>query len=150
MLTPGKGAAGMGKLNTTFSGGCRNVWRGGRAQVFSGSEHTGVPSLCPRAEVPRTQAPAGVFPLLVVASSLLCAGCCGRCSRPCNTRPASRLPRRRRPGASAGWEAALLSHPEPPQGPFAPFLEKPSDRVVSQVGNQGPREPALCGHCRRS
>ena len=61
----------MGKLNTTFSRGCQNIWKGGRAQVFSGSEYTGVPSLCPRAEEPRTQVPAGVFPLLVVASSLL-------------------------------------------------------------------------------
>ena len=114
--------------------------------MFSASEHTRVPNLCPRVEVPRAQLPAGVFPLLVVACSLLCAGCCSCCSHPCNTRPASRLPQCQRPGASAGREVALLSHPEPLPGRFTPFLEEPSDRVVSQVGNrglQGPGEPTF-------
>ena len=106
--------------------------------MFSASEHTRVPNLCPRVEVPRAQLPAGVFPLLVVACSLLCAGCCSCCSHPCNTRPASRLPQCQRPGASAGREVALLSHPEPLQGRFTPFLEEPSDQVVSQVGKSRP------------
>lgn len=40
----------------------QNFWRRGRAQVFSASEHTVVPSLCPRVEVPCTQ--LGCFPSL--------------------------------------------------------------------------------------
>lgn len=40
----------------------QNFWRRGRAQVFFASEHTVVPSLCPRVEVPCTQ--LGCFPSL--------------------------------------------------------------------------------------
>ena len=81
--------------------------------MFSASEHTRVPSLCPRVKVPRAQAPAGVFPLLVVVCSLLCAGCCSCCSRPCNTRPASRLPQCQRPGAVQGGRQHYSATPNP-------------------------------------
>ena len=150
MLTPGKGLQGRVSSTPRFLGDAKLLEERKSPGVFCVRTHCGPQ---PVSQGRGALHSAGVFPLLVVACSLLCAGCCSCCSRPCNTCPASRLPQCQRPGASAGREATLLSHPEPLHGRFTPFLEEPSDQVVSQVGNQGlrgPGEPALYGHCRRS
>ena len=109
--------------------------------MFSASEHTRVPNLCPRVEVPRAQLPAGVFPLLVVACSLLCAGCCSCCSRPCNTRPASRLPQCQRPGAVQGGRRHCSATPNPYRVGSLLFWKSPQTRSFHRWGIEACKAP---------